>query len=290
MLTFFLQGKKGLTVLKGYKEAYFKFISQIIIGTDSHVINDYSDEIVAFCIENSLRYNVSKKSNSFTTEYGLAIGWQYLIQHQHNQKLIVFHDSILPSLRGFNPLVTGLINGDKTIGVTALYASEEYDKGDIIDAEKSDITYPIKINKAIKIVAECYSRLANKIVEKIILNKPFNTTAQNENNATYSLWRDEEDYLINWNDCSEKISRFIDAVGYPYKGAMTRIGNKKIIVLEASVTNDVIIENRTVGKIIFKRDNNPVVVCGKGLLVIEKAVEQDGKEVDFKNKFRIRFK
>jgi methionyl-tRNA formyltransferase len=232
----------------------------------------------------------TNKSNSFNTKYGLAIGWQRLIQYNESQDLIVFHDSILPRLRGFNPLVTGLINGDKTIGVTALYASEEYDKGYIIDSEKAEISYPIKIINAINIVAECYSRLANKIIGKIISNRQLTKTRQNENNATYSLWRDEEDYLINWNDEAEKISRFIDAVGYPYKGAMTRIGGKIIIIMDASTTNDVIVENRIPGKVIFKKGDNPVIVCGVGLLVIEKAIEENGKEFDFKNKFRIRLK
>lgn len=289
MLTLFLQGKKGLIVLKGFTREYLKSISQIIIGTDKNVVNDYSTEITEFCLQNSLAHTISSKSNSFVTKYGLAIGWQRLIQHNDNQKLIVFHDSILPRLRGFNPLVTALINGDKTIGVTALFASEEYDKGNIINFEETHITYPIKINKAINIVSECYSVLANKIIEKIILNKQLSTIQQNENNATYSLWRDEDDYLINWNDDADKISRFIDSVGYPYKGAMTRMGNKSIIIKEASVTSDVIIENRIVGKVIFKKGNNPIVVCGNGLLIIEKAIEKDGKEIDFKNNFRIRF-
>ena len=289
MLTLFLQGKKGLIVLKGFEIGYLKSISQIIIGTDNNVVNDYSNEITAFCVQNSLPHNISRKSNSFVTKYGLAIGWQRLIQHNENQKLIVFHDSILPRLRGFNPLVTALINGDKTIGVTALFASEEYDKGNIIDFEESHITYPIKINKAINIVSKCYSILANKIIVKIILNKQLNTTQQDENNATYSLWRDEDDYLINWNDDADKISRFIDAVGYPYKGARTRMGNKSIIIKEASVTSDVVIENRIVGKVIFKKGNYPIIVCGNGLLIIEKAIDNDGKEIDFNNKFRIRF-
>ena len=49
----------------------------------------------------------------------------------------------MPKYRGFAPLVNSLVNGEKIIGVTALFASEEYDNGDIIMQSSVDITYPI---------------------------------------------------------------------------------------------------------------------------------------------------
>ena len=55
-------------------------------------------------------------------------------------KLIVFHDSVLPKLRGFNPLVTSLINGYEEIGVTVLYGTEDFDRGEIILQKKVNIT------------------------------------------------------------------------------------------------------------------------------------------------------
>ena len=196
----------------------------------------------------------------------------------------------MPRLRGFNPLVTALINGDKEIGVTALFATNEYDKGDIIDIEKIEISYPLKIEKAITLISKCYADLANRIMSKLHNEETLTANKQNESKATYSLWRDDEDYSINWNDDADRISRQINAVGFPYKGAKTIVDNHAITILEAKPINDVVIENRSIGKVIFRKENCPVVVCGKGLLLIKTAVDSNNQKVDLSKKFRLRFK
>jgi methionyl-tRNA formyltransferase len=48
------------------------------------------------------------------------------------------------------------MNGEKWIGVTALFATKDYDQGDIIGSGKVSITYPIKTQKAIEILAKGY--------------------------------------------------------------------------------------------------------------------------------------
>ena len=57
---------------------------------------------------------------------------------------------------------------------------------------------------------------------------------QEEEKATYSLWRNEDDYLIDWNNTSKQIKRFIDAVGSPYKSASSYINNKKVRIIAAN--------------------------------------------------------
>ena len=58
-----------------------------------------------------------------------------------------------------------------------------------------------------------------------------------------------------------------------------------------SIIDDVKIENRDVGKIIFIKDGYPVIVCGKGLLKITEAVYlNDAKSIFPLKKFRIRLR
>ena len=66
------------------------------------------------------------------------------------------------------------------------------------------------------------------VIRQAIENKSLKTTTQNESEATYSLWRDEEDYRIDWNQSSKEIRNFIFALGFPYKGASAYILNKKM--------------------------------------------------------------
>jgi len=227
-----------------------------------------------------------------TSEYAFAISWRWLINLEQTE-LIIFHDSLLPRYRGFGPLVSSLINGDHEIGVTALFSHDEYDKGDIIAQDAKSITYPLTIQQAIDTITDCYVSLATEITSKIMRGHPLDGQPQEEADASYSLWRDDQDYHIDWTKSAAEIKRFVDAVSFPYKGAFTLINNRPARVLEADALGDVHIENRTPGKIIFVQEGHPIVVCGSGLLRVCSAVSdnEDGEEVSLLplNKFRTRF-
>ncbi|MCY1530095.1 Methionyl-tRNA formyltransferase [compost metagenome] len=243
-----------------------------------------------FASSNNVKYifrNV--KSSIIKSNYHIAIGWRWLITVGDSEKLIVIHDSILPKYRGFNPLVTALINGDKQIGATILYGAKDFDMGDIIAQEILNIEYPLSIYEAINKVSELYCLLLNKVLRGISSNSVLEVTSQNPEEGNYSLWRDEEDYHIDWNQDAERINRFIDSVGFPYKGACCYYEGDLIRIIKTSVVPDLNVSNRVPGKLILKKDDMPVIICGSGLLMIEKAKCENGDRVIFKN-YRIRLK
>jgi methionyl-tRNA formyltransferase len=287
-IALFIMGKKGLDCLKAIQTNSYNIIKEVIYATDNSIEEDYSNEIVAFCETHQLKYihrNFLNEKNLNKVDYFLAISWRWIINCDSN-KLIVLHDSLLPKYRGFNPLVSALINGDEEIGVTAIFANKEFDKGDIIDFESVSITYPMKVELAIEKISICYQKLVLNIIDKVELS----SKKQNEKEASYSLWRDEEDYFINWSLGAKTIERTINATGFPYSGARTNMENQIIIIEDARAVDDIEIVNRINGKFIFIENNCPVVVCGSGLLKIEKAYYLENKEsVDFK-KFRTRLK
>ncbi|SUY61132.1 methionyl-tRNA formyltransferase Fmt [Clostridium sporogenes] len=249
-ITLFIMNEKGYSVLeKIINEIGNKIIDKVISYTDKNVVKDYYCEIKELCYKNEIKFYNKDEIFSINTKYSFAIGWRWIIKDANN--LIVLHDSILPKYRGFSPLVNALINGEKELGVTALFASSNYDEGDIIDQKTINITYPIKIAQAIKIISSLYSDIVIELCEKINDNKKIDSIKQDNNNATYSLWRDSDDYFINWNDDATKIKRFVDAVGFPYNGAKALLDNKIVIIDDIDIEDDVIIENRDVGKVIF---------------------------------------
>jgi methionyl-tRNA formyltransferase len=289
-LTLLLMNQKGLAVLSSLvKKLGASAISKVITARDSSVEKDFVDEIAACCKKNGIACHLRNEKYKIETSYALAIGWRWLIKEKPKKNLIVLHDSLLPKNRGFNPLVTALINGDDRIGVTAIYSSTRYDEGPILGQVAFPIQYPCKISKAIELIIRGYVELSEKICTKIIAGKIMKSTLQDESKATYSLWRDEEDYRINWNSSSVAIKRFVDAVGLPYSGATTVIDESFIRIHEVSIMQDRKIENRSVGKVIYMEDNCPVVVCGEGLLRIDAMSANDGNSYTLK-KFRSRFK
>ena len=283
--------KKGYLVLENFiKKIGSEYIGAVIASEDKNIKKDYYDEIKILCDVNGIRfYNRLENKQYIMTKYSFAIGWRWIINNISN--LIVLHDSILPKYRGFAPLVNSLINGENEIGVTALFANKEYDKGDIIKQKKIEVMYPIKIYDAIDKISILYSELVNEISLEIIQNKIIKSYIQSEKEATYSLWRDLEDYYIDWNKSAKYIKRSVDALGFPFNGARAKLDDREIIITDVCEVGDVKIENRTSGKVIRLEGIDPVIVCGSGLLIIQKAYYFDTKEslVPLKG-FRKRFK
>lgn len=289
MVTLFLATEKGFHVLHSLlQNQKVHVIYEVVIGTDRNVVNDYSKDIEQLCVAYNVKYCYNQLSEGIKTEYALAISWRKLIKSD-SAKIIVLHDSILPKYRGFAPLVNQLVNGEKVIGVTALIASEQYDRGDIISQSTIPIEYPIKIHEAIKQISICYEKIVLEIFSTLTDTNHLLLRKQREEDATYSLWRDDEDYRINWHEKSEKIKRFIDAVGFPYKGAKAILDNKMVTIGNVELVDDVFIENRDIGKIIFMEKGCPTVVCGEGLLLVNEIKDEEGLDLLPLKKFRARF-
>lgn len=282
MITIYAASQKGYEVVK-HLIAHGITNLRVVGAKDSGVLNDYYDEIKSLCKQHSVLH-VDRKLNGRTgyNEYGIAISWRYLLP---SDKLIVLHDSPLPRYRGFCPIPNMLINGESELAVTALYASDDYDCGDIIYQSSVPIGYPIKVQQAIDALIPAYCNIVLRLVRDINENTlPAGTPQSDE--ASYGLWRDEDDYRIDWSKSAEYIKRFVDAVGAPYMGASALVGDELIRIRDCEVyPNQVSIEERSraVGKIMFMRGDFPVVVCGTGLL---KITNMDAKLKGFRVRFR----
>jgi methionyl-tRNA formyltransferase len=273
MFTLYLLTQKGFEVLKALlAKEYAHHIDLVIVGADKHTQHDYSDEIRDLCQIQHVPCVSRSEAPPNRSPFSLAVSWRRLIDEPATI-LIVLHDSLLPKYRGFAPLVTALVNGDQEIGVTAIYATSQYDRGDIIFKSSCTISYPIKIREAIDRVSKNYVAVVLSIFDHVIQGRELPRTPQNEAEATYSLWRDEQDYVIGWDKDASSICRFIDATGYPYLGASAYVDGQKIRILAAEERPDVSIVNRTPGKVISAEQGFPLIVCGKGLLRLIEVVD-----------------
>ena len=174
-ITFFVMTKKGYEVLKEVESQFPSSIDLIISIKDKNVKIDFFDKIKKFSKKKSIKfYNYKDFKFKIENSYIFAISWKYLITNFKNSQLIVFHDSLLPKYKGFNPLVSALINGEKKIGVTAIKGNNDYDSGDIIKQKKIIIKYPIKIQQAIDSIIPLYKDLVINIIKTIKKNKLLN--------------------------------------------------------------------------------------------------------------------
>jgi methionyl-tRNA formyltransferase len=283
-IALFVAGPKGENFLRHFpgKETVDLVVSYASTGLryDAHA------EIQSICRTNGYKLMEPKKVGP--QDYGsadlvLLIGWQRILK-EVDQRFVVFHDSLLPELRGFNPTVTALIAGKIEIGVTAFSPDGgiEFfaDTGPIFGQEKIKIAHPATIRDAYEELGFAYCRLADRLLRAASAG-PLVFSPQDAARATYSIWRNEDDYRIDWASTAQQIRRFVDAVGWPYLGAKTVIEGREIRIDRVEACSDLAFVNRCPGKIWSVGNGMPMVICGSGMLRVMAAREMDGSAVRF---------
>ena len=275
-VTLYAMSAKGVATFAALQAAHPGLVRQVVSARDAGVADDSYERLARACADAGVPFHDRGTAGPLpATGHALAVGWRWIIPAAGATILVVLHDSLLPRHRGFNPLVTALIGGDEATGVTALLAAAEYDRGDVLGQVTVPLPRPIRIADAIGLVVAAYAELAERIGGLIAAGVQLAGVPQDESAATYSLWRDDEDYEVDWSLPAPRIRDFVDAVGPPYAGARTSVDDAVVRLLAVTVEPDVRIANRTAGKVIFLRDGRPTVVCGSGLLRVD-AMEVDG--------------
>lgn len=297
----FLATEKGYTVLYDLiKENFQEYIGCVITFQEIDVEKSYHTAIKSLCIENKIPFYMWNETKNHIIEVvkkysiteAIAISWKYLIPLDINDflqnRFIVFHDSLLPKYRGFAPTPTAIICGESTIGVTALFATDTVDQGEIILQKKMKVSKEEYIKEIIERQSSLYSEMVIELIKKIVKGKIV-SYKQNEEEATYSIWRSPQDCHIDWKLSSLAIYNFIRAVGSPYPGAFSYYGAEKIIIDKSCVIEDLEFASRDYGKIWSIQDNCPEIICGQGMIRILKAHDSNKNPVIF-NKVRCRLK
>jgi methionyl-tRNA formyltransferase len=283
-IALFVAGPKGVNFLRHFRSG--AAVGLVVSYASKGLQPDAYADIEAIC--RAKNYKLAERTHVRAADYAnadlvLLIGWQWL-SSEVDRRFVVFHDSLLPKLRGFNPTVTALIAGETEIGVTAFSPAggdpAVPDSGPIFGQEKLAVAYPAMIRDVYEQLGHAYCRLADRVLQAASAG-PLVFAPQDAANATYSLWRDEDDYRIDWSKTATEICRFVDAVGWPYLGAKTTMGGRDIRVDRAEICPDIVFVNRSPGKIWSLAGGGAVVVCGSGLVRITAAREADGSPVRF---------
>ena len=291
--------QKGFDVLKKIISFRPEVIGLVCSYGDKKVVVDYGKKIRNLCKERDISFihwsEFRSSPEEYIAEYNLtgivAIGWQYLIPIQLNEllvdKIIVFHDSLLPRFRGFSPLPTAIIKGCTKTGVSVIYASSGMDEGNIILQSSMRIDKDEYIADSIKKMSSLYVELSKKLIIQLE-NNSISSTSQ-EGSPTYSVWRDKLDCEIKWGASSTDIHNLVRAVGNPYPGAYMFFNDEKVLINRTTIMEDIDFEVRDAGKFWKVEEGMPVVICGTGLIRIDEAVFAKTKSKFTTNLLRGRF-
>lgn len=296
----FLATYKGLTCLKDLLSAGNKEkIGFVCSFRETNVTEAYYEDIKRLCITEDIKYFdwPSIKDNLVDTikrtdvDMAIAISWKYMLPLAVNEvmkySLFIFHDSLLPTYRGFAPTPTAIMCGETTLGVSFVVATDEVDKGNIVLQKTYEINDEENIADAIEKQSKLYSQMLLEVVENFD-HMDLTGRAQDESMASYSIWRDLQDCHIDWSLSAIEIKNMVRALSNPYPGAYSMLGDEKVIFDKVEVVDDLNFVIRQPGKFWSKPNNQPVIICGEGMLRVIAAHDIHGNPFVF-NRLRSRF-
>jgi methionyl-tRNA formyltransferase len=185
------------------------------------------------------------------------------------------HPSLLPEYRGPSPVVSAILDGKITTGVTLMQIDEGLDTGPIISQEKIEID----MNDS---AGECTEKLfaigAKMLIKNLpnLINGNLVPEPQREALVTTTKLVKKSDGLINWNTTAEHIIR-MDRAYRPWPGIYTIWKNKIIKILEVKPYRlDQMYESP--GKV-EKINGNLIVKTTKGALILCKLQLEGKREV-----------
>ena len=281
-----IAGYKGLLFLRDFSERFP--VRSVFSYPQANVLDTSNAEITELCGARRIPLREMRRppaSDLEAFDLVLTVGWQFML-NDFGRNTVIMHDSLLPRYRGFSPTVAALINGERQLGVTALLPAAVPDTGPILAQAEIEIDYPLKIKDALEQLSACYTAAALKVLTRIRSNG-LTGIAQDEGKASWSLWYDECDQFLDWSQDASRLSRQVDAMGWPYTGARCRYRGKILIVHEADPLPDLTFENRIPGKIWAVTQGAPEVVCGHGLLRLRRCTGADGISITF-DRVRVR--
>lgn len=141
------------------------------------------------------------------------------------------HGSLLPKYRGRTPHVWAIINNEVETGITAHLIDTGCDTGDIVEQVKIPIDKWETGADILRKYSENYIPLIERVISKIESGK-LSLLPQDNLKATYFGKRTPEDGKIDWNWQKERIRNWVRAQAYPYPGAFSFLGSKKIVIDE----------------------------------------------------------
>lgn len=194
---------------------------------------------------------------------------------------INIHASLLPNLRGANPIQRAILNGDSKTGITIMKMDAGMDTGDMLLKEEIKIDNNTTYGELEKQMSE----LGAKMILEYLETKDSITPQKQSDNFTLAPKLNKEEAKINWKNSAQEIHNLVRAL-MPTPKAYFNHNNIQIKVLKTSVLNDT--TDKPAGTILT---HDLQIACENGTVIkIEKLQKPGGnplKTKDFINGYKL---
>lgn len=146
------------------------------------------------------------------------------------------HPSLLPKYRGPSPVISAILEGEETTGVTIMLLDEGMDTGPLLAQESVVIgnqeTADELTHRLFELGADLLVRTLDEMVRGAIT-----PSTQNDDDATTTRLLKREDGLLDWSESADAIERRIRAFT-PWPGTFTSWDGRTVKILSGRVTSN----------------------------------------------------
>ena len=177
------------------------------------------------------------------------------------------HPSLLPRHRGPSPVVTALMEGDHTTGVTLMVVDEGMDSGPIVAQQTTEVLPDETAGNLTYRLFRAGGELMVSILPRWV-DGNLSPVDQDESLATFTRKITKQDGEVDWTLPAFRLKRKAQAFD-PWPGLYTYWNGKVLKLTKVRlVTNDVNYFEQP-GAVVHSFDNSVAVVTGSGLLELD---------------------
>ena len=279
-----LVAEKSLTFLKKYLDIEL-IITKSLPGTKHNNVVDLSTKMnlpVKIINDSQALSNLINDSNfssklAILIDYGVIVPQQTIDFFQYG--IINSHFSVLPDLRGPDPITYSILSGQSETGVSLMKIVEKLDEGPLLDWQ----TLELNQQETSENLTNQLIDLSNQLIKKNIVdtdwdNFKFVDQTITKKAISYSKKLQKNDGQLDFNLAAEVLERQIRAFDV-WPKSFTTIKNIPIIITKASIIN----KNGPAGEL-FIENHQLGIYCQDQALMIEK-LKPAGKNIMSSNDF-----
>jgi methionyl-tRNA formyltransferase len=195
---------------------------------------------------------------------------------------INIHDALLPKYGGFAPLNWALVNGEREVGVTVHFMSEDFDLGDIVLQSRVPVAPTDTIVDLYDATLPLFPEMTLEALDLIESGRAC-PRPQDPSEATFFHKRSVEDSRIDWRASAVDIVNLVRAQVDPYPNAFGYYRDERVRILSAAVTRKRF--GGTPGRVFCPQGSGVAVVCGPNArtgrepaVVLERIRDDEGRE------------
>ncbi len=272
-------------------EALFQVEAIITKPTTAREMSDASPGTPLFCVQNKAELDTLLAEEHFSSQCGVLIDFGIIVSNfvinSFPKGIINSHFSLLPLLRGADPISFALLEGHDKTGVSLMLVVEKMDEGALLDVK----ILPLNGTETTPLLTQSLIELSTSLLQKNLatyLEGGLTPTSQEEmakrngysQKPTYTRKLSKEDGKIDWKKPAIQIEREVRAFsGWPK--SYTVLNGIELVITEGNVIPSNVAP--TIGQPgtyeVIRDKHQLVIICGEGRYSITKLKPAGKKEM-----------